>query len=67
MFKGKKTKCVVSKMTIEKWQVVDAIYGYGVTFEAATRQQLNDATWQYLEHTLKTRMDAAAQPLASSS
>ena len=67
MFKGKKTKCVVSKMTIEKWQVVDAIYGYGVTFEAATREQLKDATWQYLEHTLKTRLDAAAQPLASSS
>jgi len=67
LFKGKQTKCVVSKMTPVKWQVVDAIYGYGVTFEAATRQQLKDATRQYLEHTLKTRLDAAAQPLASSS
>ena len=43
-------RSLVSKLTLEKWEIVDNIYEYGVDFSAATPKQRKDATFHYLEH-----------------
>ena len=43
-------RSLVSKLTLEKWEVVDKIHEYGVDFSAATPKQRKDATFHYLEH-----------------
>ena len=59
-WKGNRTKSIVSKMTQEKWDVVDAIHHYAVTFAGASRDDLKRATWHHLEHSLKTALQQAA-------
>ena len=39
----------VSKLTLEKWEIVGNIYEYGVDFSAATPKQRKDATFHHLE------------------
>ncbi len=43
-------RSLVSKLTLEKWEVVGNIHEYGVDFSAATPKQRKDATFHYLEH-----------------
>ena len=59
-FKGKRTKCVVSKMTAEKWEVVSTIHRYKVTMANATKKQMEQAAWDYLEVALNERLAAHA-------
>jgi hypothetical protein len=42
-------RSLVSKLTLEKWEIVDNIYEYGVDFSAATPNQRKNATFHYLE------------------
>ncbi len=38
-------RSLVSKLTLEKWEVVDKIHEYGVDFSAASPKQRKDATF----------------------
>ncbi len=43
-------RSLVSKLALEKWEVVGKIHEYGVDFSDATPKQRKDATFHYLEH-----------------
>ena len=42
-------RSLVSKLALDKWEIVDNIYEYGVDFSAATPNQRKNATFHYLE------------------
>ena len=55
---GKKVKCYVEKLTLEKWTDVNDVHKYGVAFEAATAEQRKQATFHYLEQHLQRALAA---------
>ena len=57
---GTKIKASVSAFNEDKWNVVNAIHNYGVTFAASTPDQRKAATLQFLEAHCKRIADARA-------
>ena len=52
--KGKTVKSFVKSLTLEKWTAVDEVHHYGTDFESATREQLKQATFHFLELQMQT-------------